>query len=96
MDVLGDGYSSFTYNKYLFLTSTNTVGLAGVAADGTTPVPASFSPELETYTYVPCEGKEKSKGEIYLNAFNNLSSTVPVITTLYKPQSSIGPYPLNL
>jgi hypothetical protein len=97
VDVLGDGYSSFNYNEYLLLTSNNTIGLAGAAADGTTPVPATFSPDLEAYAFAPCDDKNKAtEGEIYLNAFNNLSTTDPVVTTLYKPQKSLGPWPLHL
>jgi hypothetical protein len=96
VDILGDGYSSFTYNQYLLITGTHTVALEGAAADGTTAVPASFDPNLETYAYVPCNEKPRSKDEIYLNAFTNLSSTTPAVTTLFKSLPSVGPWPLDL
>lgn len=57
----------------------------------------SLDPGQETYAYVPRTGKAKPKsdGEIYLNAFTNLSSK-PVVETLFKPSPAIAPWPLHL
>jgi hypothetical protein len=73
------------------LSANNTIAQQGADADGTIPVNATFTPDLETYAFVP---KSKS-GEIYLNAYTNISTTKPAVTTKFTPLKSIGRYPLE-
>lgn len=93
MDLLGDGYSSFSYSKYLPVTSTNLIAQAGAVSYGEIPIPANFSPLDEAYGFENADGENK---EIFLNAYTDLSTTQPSITTKFKPTWDIAPWPLNL
>ncbi|KAE8445006.1 hypothetical protein EG329_014012 [Mollisiaceae sp. DMI_Dod_QoI] len=93
VDLLGDGYSSFTYNKYVLITSTNSAAIAGATAGGTVAPPSTFQPELETYAFVPRSAT--STPEIFLNAYTNLSTTKPAITTTFRPLKKVGPWPVS-
>jgi hypothetical protein len=94
VDLLNDGYSSFAYNGYLLLSNNNTIAIVGAEADGTIVAPSTFLPDLEAYAYAPTVAT--STGEIYLDAYTNLSSTQPSVTTRFKTLEAVGPWPLNL
>lgn len=91
MDFLGDGYSGFTWNKYLLITSTNTIAIEGAIAGGTIVPPSTFTPDLEAYAFAA-----SGHGEIYLNAYTNLSTTQPAVATSFKPLREVGPWPVSL
>jgi len=95
VDLIGDGYSSFNYNKYLLLTSTNAIAIAGAAADGTTPVPASFSPSLEAYARSPPH-HGVAPGELFFKAYSALETPDPTFTTTFSALPDVGPWPLQL
>ncbi|KFZ18836.1 hypothetical protein V501_00990 [Pseudogymnoascus sp. VKM F-4519 (FW-2642)] len=91
VDLLGDGYSSFVYGKYLILTGTNTIAIGGSEAYGQIAIPATFKPENNSYAFShPSRGGQ----EIFLNAYTNESDSA-VVTTKFKPLSSVGPWPLE-
>ncbi|KUJ22343.1 uncharacterized protein LY89DRAFT_575724 [Mollisia scopiformis] len=79
VDLLGDGYSSFSWNKYLLISANNTIAIEGAAAGGTIVPPTTFDPDLEAYAFVPPSGHE-----IFLNAYTNLSTTQPAVATNFK------------
>ncbi|TVY78317.1 hypothetical protein LSUE1_G003884 [Lachnellula suecica] len=88
-NLLGDGYSSYTYSKYLLVTSTNLVAIAGVAMYGTIPVPSNFSsPQAYAFT----NGRDK---DVFLDAYTDLLSKEPSVTTRFKPTTEIAPWPLD-
>lgn len=89
VDLLGDGYSSFVYSKYLPVTATNVVAQAGTVAYGTIPIPSEFDPRDEAYAF------NSSTKEIYLNAHLPLDKE-PIVTTSFTSTAKIGPWPLNL
>lgn len=91
VDLLGDGYSSFAYEKYLLLTADNLVAIAGVAGYGDIPVPSTFTPNGDAYAYAP-----GSHSEIIFNAFTVLNPVTPAVTTQFTPQPHLGPWPLEL
>jgi len=91
VDLLGDGYSSFAYEKYLLLTADNLVAVAGVAAYGDIPVPSTFVPNGDAYAYAP-----GSDSEIISNAFTVLNPVTPAVTTQFTAKHSLGPWPLEL
>jgi hypothetical protein len=96
VDILGDGYSNFIYDNYILITASNTIVQNGSAAYGEIPVPAYFQPMNEAYGYVPGE----NCGEIFLDAYTNLSSNVinpiPAVATRFTPLPKIEPWSLNL
>jgi len=96
VDLLGDGYSSFAYSKYILLSSDSLVAQQGAASYGQVPVPSNFTPNLDAYAFQNAEIVDASSQEIYLDAFTNLSSTHPAVTTKFKPTRNIGPWPLEL
>ncbi|OBT89193.1 hypothetical protein VE02_01667 [Pseudogymnoascus sp. 03VT05] len=90
VDLLGDGYSSFVYGKYLILTGTNTAAIGGSEAYGQIAIPATFKPENNSYAF----SHSSRRQEIFLNAYTNESDTA-VVTTKFRPLPSIGPWPLE-
>lgn len=90
VDLLGDGYSSFTYNKYLLI-SNGSLAIAGANASGSIVPPAIFQPDLEAYAFAP-----SSTDEIFLSAYTNLSTTQPAVTTAFKLLKQVGPWPVSL
>ncbi|RDL34585.1 uncharacterized protein BP5553_07713 [Venustampulla echinocandica] len=94
VDLLGDGYSSFQYQEYLFVTSTNPYAISGTEAYGTIPVPATFNPPDKAYAFT-CPDPRKNKGDIFFDAYVPGNSQ-PVVTTKFKPMPApAGPYSLN-
>ncbi|CZR50661.1 uncharacterized protein PAC_00535 [Phialocephala subalpina] len=89
VDLLGDGYSSFTYNKYLLI-SNGSQAIAGANASGSIVPPAIFQPDLEAYAFAP-----SSTDEIFLSAYTNLSTTQPAVTTAFKLLKQVGPWPVS-
>ncbi|KAF8863394.1 hypothetical protein BDZ45DRAFT_722507 [Acephala macrosclerotiorum] len=89
VDLLGDGYSSFTYNKYLLI-SNGSLAIQGANATGSIVPPATFVPDLDAYAFVP-----GSKDDIFLNAYTNLSTTQPAVTTSFKLLEKVGPWPVS-
>jgi hypothetical protein len=97
VDLLGDGYSSFAYDLYNLITSTNSIALGGAASYGEIAVPTKFTPSGQAYGFVPFEGKSKNpSGAIFLNAYTNLSATSPAFTATFTPLPFVGPWPLEL
>ena len=92
MDLLGDGYSGFAYEKLLIVSATNLIAQAGAAAYGEIAYPATFVPPNNAYAFT---NKGEECGEIFLNAYTNLSDCAAV-TTRYEPQPVIGPWSFDL
>lgn len=92
MDLLGDGYSGFAYEANIIVSATNPIAQEGAAAYGETVYPATFIPPNNAYAFTK---KGTGCGEIFLNAYTNLSDCAAV-TTRYEPQPSIGPWSYDL
>ncbi|EKD15513.1 hypothetical protein MBM_06141 [Drepanopeziza brunnea f. sp. 'multigermtubi' MB_m1] len=98
VDLLGDGYSSFNYNKYLLLTYSNVLAIAGAGTDGTIPVPSTFKPNLEAYAY---SSSQSYPGEISFDAYttafatNATSPSHLTVSQKYTPTWEVGPWPVN-
>ncbi|KFX90932.1 hypothetical protein V490_06193 [Pseudogymnoascus sp. VKM F-3557] len=90
VDLLGDGYSNFVYNKYLIMTGTNTAAIEGAEAYGEIAVPATFKPENNSYAFT----HSTKGGQIYMNAYTNESDSA-VVTTKFRPLPAIVPWPLE-
>ncbi|KFY63313.1 hypothetical protein V496_04027 [Pseudogymnoascus sp. VKM F-4515 (FW-2607)] len=93
VDLLGDGYSSFVYGKYLILTGTNTAAIEGSEAYGQIVIPSTFKPENNSYAFSHHHHSPK-KGEVFLNAYSNESDSA-VVKTKFTPLPSVGPWPLD-
>ena len=89
IDLLGDGYSSFTYVNHVLITETNTLALTAILDYGQTPVPATFTPLLEAYQ------QSKSSGKKGLS-FTAFAKKQVAIETNFQPQRSPSPWPLAL
>ena len=92
IDLLHDGYSTFSYNPIIFI-SNHPIAIAGSEAyDGGTIV-ATFDPPLDPYAAKP--GGER--GEVYFDVFR---SGVPVLNATFFLQGGgcgeVGEYPLSL
>jgi len=71
--------------------------LGGAASYGEIVVPANFTPSGQAYGFVPSErGSKNPPGEVFLNAYTNLSATGPAATTTFTPLPFAGPWPLKL
>ncbi|KFY99481.1 hypothetical protein V500_01359 [Pseudogymnoascus sp. VKM F-4518 (FW-2643)] len=80
VDLLGDGYSSFVYGKYLILTGTNTAAIECSEAYGQIVTPATFKPENNSYAF-----SHSSKGrQIFLNAYTT-RATVRYVNVTNQP-----------
>ena len=95
IDVLGDGYSTFSYIPTIFV-SDNVIAVAGTEAYATTAIVSRFNPLHDPYAVVP---GHKRRG-IYFDVFR-LNATGPaVLNTTYRPHpgryGEIGEYPLSL
>ncbi|KFY13814.1 hypothetical protein V491_06265 [Pseudogymnoascus sp. VKM F-3775] len=91
VDLLGDGYSSFAYGKYLILTGTNIAAIQGSEAYGQIAIPATFKPENNAYAF---SHSQQQREQIFLNAYTNESDSA-VVKTKFKPLPSVGPWPLD-
>ncbi|EHL03329.1 hypothetical protein M7I_0546 [Glarea lozoyensis 74030] len=93
VDLLGDGYSSFSFQEYLIISADNPFTIGGVAAYKTIPVPATFRPNGQAYAFTP-NGK---RGEIYYDAYaaNASSNDPPIVTTKFTPQGHLR-WPMEL
>ncbi|KAH7417268.1 hypothetical protein BKA64DRAFT_295493 [Cadophora sp. MPI-SDFR-AT-0126] len=93
VDLFNDGYSSYTYNKYLLITETNLLGIGALPEYGTTPVPATFSPNLEAYGY---SGDASCPGERYFNAYSALEPPPkPTVAIKFKDIGIVAPWHMN-
>jgi hypothetical protein len=90
--LLGDGYSGFVYEKVILVTTTNTIAQSGAEAYGETAYPATFVPLNNAYAFT---NKGSECGEIFLNAYTNLTDC-PAVTTRFEPQPAIGPWPYEM
>ena len=90
VDLLGDGYSSFVYEKYNLIDAAAIAAIAGSASYGESAVPSVFDPPNEPYAYVP-----KATHEIYADTFTT-NSSCPSVSTKYKLEDCISPWPLEL
>ena len=95
VDLLGDGYSHFSYMPSVFF-SKHPVA-ANFAKDlGQEAVVATFQPPDEPYAFVPAENAEEA-GSYFFNAYVNDQSVLNITyTSKYVPRSSTNTYPLNL
>ncbi|MCJ1382166.1 hypothetical protein MMC17_005278 [Xylographa soralifera] len=92
VDLLGDGYSNFRYEKYILITA-NPVAMAGAAAYGEIPVPSTFEPPCDGYAFVPGSNKD-----VFFNAYQGEDQALgkpPTVAVEFAPAGSAGPYPLN-
>jgi len=93
VDLFNDGYSSYTYNKYLLITATNLLGIGALPEYGTVPVPATFSPNLEAYGY---SEDASCPGERYFKAYSAFElPPKPTVAIKFKDTASIGPWHTN-
>jgi hypothetical protein len=51
VDYFRDGYTSFTYSKYILVTSTQTISLGALKGYGNIPIPVTFTPNHEAYEF---------------------------------------------
>jgi hypothetical protein len=95
VDLLGDGYSTFSYIPSLFV-SNDPIAIAGAGAYGEETIVGTFQPPKDPYALVP-SGKAKRAGEYFLNVVKN---GVSVLNTTYAPMTGsaglVGAYPLSL
>ena len=95
VDLLGDGYSTFSYTP-ANLISDDPIAIAGAAAYGEKSIPATFDPPHDAYDFVP-PGTAVKNGTYFFNAYNN---GVSVLNTTFTPRfglaGSVGAYPLSL
>ncbi|MCJ1284784.1 hypothetical protein MMC26_004120 [Xylographa opegraphella] len=92
IDLLGDGYSNFRYEKYVLITP-NPVAMVGAAAYGEIPVPSTFEPPCDGYAFKP-----GSNMNIFFNAYQGLDQALgrpPTVAVEFEATRSAGPYPLN-
>ncbi|KAK0119138.1 hypothetical protein ONS96_012205 [Cadophora gregata f. sp. sojae] len=93
VDLFNDGYSSYTYNKYLLITATNLLGIGALPEYGTVPVPATFSPDLEAYGY---SGDTPCPEERYLNAYSAFElAPRPTVAMKFKDINKVTPWHTN-
>ena len=89
IDLLGDGYSSFTYLNNVLISETNPIALNAILNYGQTPVPSTFTPLLEAYQHTNSYWKK----EITFSTFvkNKIAFEVH-----FQPQRTISQWPLSL
>ncbi|KAH6721374.1 hypothetical protein BKA61DRAFT_468617 [Leptodontidium sp. MPI-SDFR-AT-0119] len=93
VDLFNDGYSSYTYNKYLLITATNQLGIGALPEYGTVPVPATFSPSLEAYGY---SGNTSCPGEISFDAYSDFKlPPAPTVAIKFKDVGNVAPWHMN-
>ena len=95
IDVLGDGYSTFSYIPTIFI-SNNAIAVAGADAYGGSALVSTFNPPHDPYDFVPGH-KNRS---IYFDVFRLNASGPAVLNTTYSPHpgryGEVGEYPLSL
>ena len=92
IDLLGDGYSNFQYEGFIYLPPTVPIATEGAAAYGQTVLPATFDPADAPYKAVKGRGKY-----ISFQVYPGLSQTVgkpPAAGVWNLEKKEIGPYPL--
>lgn len=95
LDLLGDEYSNFVYEKYLVLTESNALAIEGAEAYGQIVIPATFEPANTAYAYSSLFGKGELPDTIFLDAYTNASNS-PAVATKFKTLPSVGPWPFEL
>ncbi len=95
IDVLSDGYSTFSYIPALFV-SNNAIAVAGSVAYAEDAIVSTFNPPHDPYAFAPGD----RHGSIYLDVSRLNSSGPAVLNTTYRPRPGrygrIGEYPLSL
>ena len=95
IDLLSDGYSTFSYIPTLFI-SNNPLAIAGTQAYAEYPIVSTFNPPHDPYASVPSD----TDGNIYFDVFRVNTSGPAVLNTTYRPHpgrfGEIGDYPLSL
>ena len=95
IDLLGDGYSTFSYIPTLFI-SDNAIAVAGSEAYAETAIASTFDPPHDPYAFVPGD----RSGSVYFDVFKLNSSGPAVLNTTFRPRrgryGEIGEYPLSL
>ncbi|KAG8879271.1 hypothetical protein FRB97_001801 [Tulasnella sp. 331] len=93
IDLLGDGYSTFTWTPSSFM-AVDVVSIAGTELYGINVTTAIFDPPNDQYAFVPAS-ENPTPGAIYFTATSLLGSTL--VSAVYAPMASggIGQYPLS-
>ena len=95
IDLLGDGYSTFSYVPSLLI-SANPVAIAGSAAYGGETIPATFDPPKDPYEAVPGDGK----GKVFFKAARIGGEPGVDFEALFRArvgkEGEVGEYPLSL
>lgn len=95
IDVLGDGYSTFSYIPTIFI-SNNLIAIAGTKAYAEDAIVSTFDPPHDPYASVPGD----RDGNIYFDVFSLNKSGPAVLNTTYRPcagrYGGVGDYPLSL
>lgn len=95
IDVLGDGYSTFSYNPTIFI-SNNLLAIAGAKAYLEESIVSTFDPPHDPYASVPGD----RDGNIYFDVSRLNTSGSAVLNTTYRPHAGrygeVGDYPLSL
>lgn len=89
VDLLGDGYSSFTYKPYLFVTRTSIVPILASSAYGTSTIPSRFDPPTGAYAY------NETSSTTYMNVYTGLFKKQIAVSTNFVEQQSVGPWPFD-
>ena len=95
IDVLGDGYSTFSYIPTIFV-SDNAIAVAGTEAYAETALVSTFDPPHDPYAFVP----GRKHGDIFFDVSRANASGPAVLNTTYRPHpgryGEVGEYPLSL
>ena len=95
IDLLGDGFSTFSYIPTMFI-SDNQIAIAGTEAYAEEAVVATFDPPHDPYAFAP-GGRG---GSIYFDVFRPNVSRSAVLNTTYAPHpgryGEVGEFPLSL
>ena len=100
IDLLGDGYSTFSYIPTIFV-SNNLVAIAGTRAYAEQAIVSTFNPAHDPYassSVLPGGGDRE--GSIYFDVFRLNMSGPAVLNTTYRRHpgryGEVGEYPLSL
>ena len=91
VDLLGDGYSNFRYESYIYLSLLSPIAIIGTEAYNITAVPATFVPGDAAYTQEPWGG-------LSFDAYAGLDQMLgnpPSASVLLQETNSISPLPLS-
>ncbi|KAI4177898.1 MAG: hypothetical protein LQ346_007599 [Caloplaca aetnensis] len=99
LDLLGDGYSCFRYNGYIYLPPDNNLIIDGTEAYGQTVLPAFFDPPDAPYKST--KNNKLISFAVYANSSTSSSrhhrpsSNRPIAAALFRDTPSISPVPFS-